>query len=323
MRDFVVDDAFSKFEITDEEAALIKKPEWIVLNVIVRGHMIMIPAEANGGKTTVCLKLADMCAAKGFNVIYMNADTSSADALPMRERAKRNGWRLLLPDLKTGIGLREFKQTLMKLAASGEDLSEYVFFLDTVKKLTPVISKQASAEFFKLLRALTGRGATVIGLAHINKYKDEGGMPIFEGTGDFRNDCDELIYFIPKKQTDGSILVSTYPDKDRAPGIQRITFRIAPPPDREVTIEQSYIDVKSEREQEQQKKDDYDAIEAIVTALKAKKCKQTEIIKFCKDEFNISTRRCPKILRRYSGDIWLSEQGFQNNSIHYWLNPEK
>ena len=41
------------------------------------------------------------------------------------------------------------------------------------------------------------------------------GKPIYEGTGDLRSDVDELIYFIPEKHEDGSMTVSTDPDKTR------------------------------------------------------------------------------------------------------------
>lgn len=80
-----------------------------------------------------------------------------------------------------------------------------------------MIDKSKAAEFFKLTRSLSVKGATIILLGHTNKHKDDEGNTVFEGTGDLRNDVDELIYLdCFKNETDGTLEVTTRPDKVRA-----------------------------------------------------------------------------------------------------------
>src|SRR5690606_31180754 len=97
---------------------------------------------------------------------------------------------------------------------------------DTLKKIADVQNKAHIKEVMKVFRRLTARGMTVILLAHTNKYKDEEGNPIFEGTGDLRADVDELIYLIPHRNDDGSMYVTTKPDKVRG-SFEEITFNIS------------------------------------------------------------------------------------------------
>ena len=60
-------------------------------------------------------------------------------------------------------------------------------------------------------KTLFGRGPKLTAV-----HDDKDGNPIFEGTGDLRNDFDELIYLIPSTNPDGSITISTRKDKTRA-----------------------------------------------------------------------------------------------------------
>jgi len=80
-------------------------------------------------------------------------------------------------------------------------------------------------------------------LAHTNKYDDKDGKPIYEGTGDLRNDFDELVYLIPVKNDDGSLVVSTLLDKIRATGMKTYTFDITK--DRQVTTRDKFEDTLS------------------------------------------------------------------------------
>jgi hypothetical protein len=82
---------------------------------------------------------------------------------------------------------------LRQISLTNSDLSKSVIVLDTLKKFGDMMNKSKSKLFNSLLRTLTTKGITVVCLAHTNKHDDKDGKPIFEGTGDLRNDFDELI----------------------------------------------------------------------------------------------------------------------------------
>jgi hypothetical protein len=67
-----------------------------------------------------------------------------------------------------------------------------------------VMRKEDAKAFYALCRKLTTLGATVILLAHTNKYNDAEGFPVYEGTGDVVSDSDDVFYLIPSfaKETD-------------------------------------------------------------------------------------------------------------------------
>ena len=99
---------------------------------------------------------------------------------------------------------------LERLSKSNTDLSEYNIVIDTLKKITDMISKGASSRIYKMLRALTGKGASVICLGHCNKYRDADGFPIYEGTSDLRSDFDELVLLHALKGNYGEVTTSLY-----------------------------------------------------------------------------------------------------------------
>ena len=189
------EDFMSHFEVTVEEAEQYDDPEFAYENLIIKGHMSVIVAAPNAGKTTifmneVCPKLVQA----GYKVVYINADVGQADSKSMVTHAKDNGYRLLLPDMKAGLSMNHFVDQLMEFNEQGKSFPNHVFIFDTLKKMTDVIVKQRAKELYKLLRSMTAKGATIVTLGHTNKFNDANGEPIYEGTGDLRSDFDELIY---------------------------------------------------------------------------------------------------------------------------------
>jgi hypothetical protein len=181
-----------------------------------------------------------------------------------------------------------------------------------------VINKRAAKSLLGLLRSMTAKGATIILLSHTNKYKDVDGRPIYEGTGDLRSDVDELIYLIPEKQLDGSMTVSTEPDKTRAQ-IERMTFRISA--DRQVTRMEHFEDVAQRKALRKRMDVDQEAIERITEAIEANRIKQCDIIEFCA-EHGVSKRKVVACLKHYAGGetpLWKFERGLERNTKFYHL----
>jgi len=159
----------------------------------------------------------------------------------------------------------------------------------------------------------------VINLAHTNKYKDAEGKPIYEGVGDIRSDHDELIYLIPQKRDDGSMLVSTLPDKVRA-DIKPITFEIGA--DRRVKLLDEYVNVMEDMRQSVQQDKDHDAIERIFEAIEQQHIKQCDIVKYCKGH-SINHKRTLAVLKRYTNQsgYWVEQRGMDRNTLFYYM-PE-
>ena len=306
------------FTVSTVEAERFCDPVWIVPGLIVRGHLHVIAAEPNGGKTTVFFYLAGRMVKASYKVIYVNADISAGDAKLMVRQAEHTGVKLLLPEMKAGKSMDDIVNNLITLNDSGTDLSSYVFIFDTLKKMTDVINKSASKRLLKLLRSMTAKGATIICLAHTNKYNGHDGKPVYEGTGDIRSDVDNLIYLIPDKRPDGSMLVSAIPDKQRA-ALEKITFEISP--QRQVTRLDEYHDIAGKKKRLTERQRDQDIIERISEAIQAKQSKQSDIVTYCK-EVGISRHQTLGCLKRYEkGDdcIWRATAGFEKNAKFYEL----
>lgn len=306
------------FTLTTEEAEQMSDPDFLYPNLIIAGHVVVIAAEPNGGKTTIFIHVAAELSASGCKVYYVNADTSGGDAKAMVQHAHNYGYQLLLPDL-AGRSMDEVVAYLAAMNEARADYSETVFIFDTLKKMTDVINKSRAKELYKLFRGLSGKGMTIILLAHTNKYKDTEGKPIYEGTGDLRSDVDELIYLIPQKHEDGSMTVSTAPDKVRGK-FEPITFHITP--DREVTLQQQFVDVATNKQAQLQREHDQPVIEAISESIATGKFKHLEIREHCKTSHSIGWRTVEAVLLRYRHapiKLWDRERGFQNNSWVYHL----
>ena len=307
-----------EFTVTQEEASKYDKPDWLYKNLVIGGHIIAIPAPANGGKTTIFMYVAGEMSKQGIKVYYVNADIGQSDAKAMIEYANNHNFEILLPDMKEGQSMDNVVNNLKRMNNEGGDFSGMVFIFDTLKKMTDVINKSRAKDLYKMLRGLSAKGMTIILLAHTNKYKDSEGRPIYEGTGDLRTDVDELIYLVPKSNDDGGLTVSTEPDKVRGKFVP-ITFEI----DKNRTVKQAdnFVDVISITKRNQQLENDTPTIESITEAINQGHIKQSDIISFCKDK-NISKRSVQPCLKRYAdgnNQKWSVEKGFEHNTYFYKL----
>lgn len=312
----ILEDLFAGFTVSREVIDKMSDPDWLYPNLLIRGHLIAIPAPPNAGKTTLFVHLAGELAAAGLSVFYMNADISGGDAKALWETADESGFELLLPDLAKK-SIADFQTALFKLLCADRDLSNTVIIIDTLKKMVDVINKKSAKEVLRLFRSLTGRGATIILLSHTNKYAGEDGKPIYEGTGDLRSDVDELIYLDSKKNIDDTILISTRPDKVRG-AFEPITFLIEA--DRTVKPQTNYSDIHSLNKRAEQFARDQDVIDTITRAIDEGCENQQQIVCYCKD-FGFGSPSVRQCLARYSSPTcsdqkWTAARG-QKNALRY------
>jgi KaiC/GvpD/RAD55 family RecA-like ATPase len=191
--------------------------KFIVPNLIVQSHMAAIVAPANSGKTALLIHFSKQIAQAGFKLYYINCDASPPDLKRHFEHATKNNYELIAPDAIPGKSPNDVIIMIRDYLETFNDLSNVVLIFDTLKKFVDVIEKRPAKEFYRLLRASTVRGCTVILLGHTNKHVGRDGRTIYEGTGDLRNDVDEMIYLDAEKDESKSALrVTTRPDKVRA-----------------------------------------------------------------------------------------------------------
>ncbi len=308
------------FTMSLDEANAIKSPEWVYPNLIIRGHLLAIPAPPNGGKTTILAWVSGEIASN-YRVYYVNADISATDAKQAVIAAEAKNYTLLVPDMKAGLSMDNVIQKLVQMNDEGGDYSDIVFIFDTLKKMTDVINKSRAKELYKTLRGLTAKGMTIVLLAHTNKYSDADGKPVYEGTGDLRADVDELIYLIPQKRDDGSMVVSTDPlsSTSKVRGVFRpITFHITP--DRDVSLAPEFVDVASQNRIEMQREKDLPVIAAIESALDAGITSQTAILDHCKANHVFGWRVVQSVLKRWATGpdrLWDARKGFEKNRMDY------
>lgn len=304
-------------QTTDDMMEKIQDAEFCFAELVVRSHLQAYVAPANTGKTAFAIHASAEMAKSGYEVIYINADASASDLKFYHNHARTNAYTLISPDL-SNQSTDDIVKLLQEMARSDDDLNNLVIVIDTIKKFVDVIQKSQAKAFFKILRSLTAKGITVICLGHTNKHQDHSGKAIYEGTGDLRNDVDELYYMEANKQPDGSLKVSIYMDKCRAE-VKNMTFTIRGK-DRTVTIEDEFYDVKAKKSYEDQLKKDQQLINFINKSLAIKGRSTTELEALSKTMgSNFTRRQLEKVLKTYSmteKPFWIAEPAPKNGLIY-------
>lgn len=303
-------------EMTIEQVAKLADQKFIEPDLFVHGHVIVLPAPPNAGKTTIVFfHLAPRWTAQ-YTVMYIDADSNPSDVKRMHGHAMKHGIRYITPDYIEGGSAEKTLRDLEALAKSDIDLGGYILVIDTLKKFANVIHKAGMSTLMKLFRKLSSKGMTVILLAHTNKYRDAEGNLVFEGVQDLKSDSDEMIYLEPHENPDGSLTVSSRRDKARAL-IKPFTWTIHR--DRTVTRESDYVDVLANVKQAAMRERDEPVIEAVMDVLSVGGIKsQTEVLAHCAT-CRFTEKRVRKVLKTYTDDLWHAEKPFQRGAPwRYW-----
>lgn len=222
-----------QFGVREEFVKNLGQEKFLYPDLIIANHILVLIAMPGGGKTTflyreVCPRMAQ----QGYKVLYIDADSPVADYCWMFCDAKEHGFALINPDINQGTSVDNLLGGLREMADSHADMSDTVLIFDTLKKFSDLMSKTSTKEFFRLCRSLTYCGATIVLLAHANKYRSPEGHLIPEGVNDVRADADELIFLERKTRDDGGIDVTTVVDTEKGAKLRGIfkpfSFRITP-----------------------------------------------------------------------------------------------
>lgn len=311
--------------VTDEQVQTMKATRMIWRDMIASSHLSVWSAPGNGGKTSIA-KFAAGELAGLFTVLFFQEDASAGDLPALYEHAKQHGYRMLNSTL-AGSSPEDQISALRDLARDGAELGGFVMFFDTLKKYVDLMSKGGSRGFFKLMRGLTQRGATVVLLGHTNKHKGVDGKLIFEGVGDVRNDVDEMIYIdATDKDPAGVVTLTMRPDKVRC-AIREATFTLDTKT-MQVRALDRVVDVASMLAAKRQREDDASLVDCFTRALAPGGMKHTDLIDVVVKSSSATRKRVQAVFDRYCSDepsdaqaLWLETRMRLNNTRHIALKP--
>jgi archaellum biogenesis ATPase FlaH len=297
-----------KMETTDERIKNFEDVEFIYGTLIVKGHSIFIAAPPNGGKTTLLMKeiIPHLVKVQKLSVNYIDMDASQSQTKENHLWAKKIGFHYLSPLLSNSDG-KEVLSFINDILENEEDISDEIFIFDTAKQFYSVMEKGSAKQYGQICRRLTLRGATIINLCHTNKYPDEEGFFTFEGVGDIKNDCDELLNLHPKFDANKNLLKATIIVQKKRAFLEPMAFEFDA--SREVTIlEQTQL-----LEEIRNFNRDNSIIEAINFVLFSNQLNESEIIDKLKVKF--SRRKLKRVLEEYP-EIWTVTRGLHNSKIY-------
>jgi KaiC/GvpD/RAD55 family RecA-like ATPase len=79
-------------EVTEEIVEKIADAKFAWRELIPQGHMFVLCAKANGGKTTFMVHVSAELAQNGYRVMYINADASASDIKHYQHHARDHGY---------------------------------------------------------------------------------------------------------------------------------------------------------------------------------------------------------------------------------------
>jgi len=204
---------FEDFSLTGKSDTLKSQltDEIDVLNQLATlGKLHYFFGAPNTGKTLLIISLLLQSIhakrIKASNVFYFNLDDALNDLVTKVEIFEELGVHVIA-DGQEGFNASNFIQLLNKII-DDDQAHGVIIVLDTLKKFVDVMNKSHVREWNKILRRFTGKGGTIIALAHVNKHANKSGKSIYAGVADLVDDCD-ISFVINKVSTDDKTQIAT------------------------------------------------------------------------------------------------------------------
>lgn len=315
--------ALQRFAITDAQVQEMTDTRMVYGDMIALQHIAAWCSPANGGKTTIAKDAAGELA-PDFTVLFFQEDAGAGDLPALHRHAKAHGYHLLNSTLANASPDDQIK-VLRGFVKAGSSLDGYVFFFDTLKKYTDLMSKGGTRAFFQLMRALTQLGATVVLLGHTNKNKGIDGKLVFEGVGDVRNDVDELLYIeATPKDPAGLVTLTVKPDKVRC-AVRETTFQLDTK-SMDLHRLNHVVDVEAINQAQRQQQEDHEIIALVQDALTGGGMNHTALLDRVVRDSKRSRTVVQRVVDRYlSNDpkdpraLWIETRLRANNTRHVGL----
>ncbi|MCP4476407.1 MAG: AAA family ATPase, partial [Gammaproteobacteria bacterium] len=180
---------FEQFAITKQDRERLKHMDYLIDELIPRGHALVLYGAAGSGKTTVCHSLAMRIAMERPDMIVSSLylDGAGVMASDMDEHRDNEGLNNYIIAYNGTVS--EINKMLLNMGRL-PDLSNHVIIYDTFKYLTENVNCKASNKraIHNYLKPLTKLGATIIMLHHTNKDGEN-----YSGTAELEQDTDGMI----------------------------------------------------------------------------------------------------------------------------------
>lgn len=211
---------------------ILQNADPIIPRMLVRGTTSVWFALPNGGKTLFTMhSIIDAIEAgrlDGIYTFYINEDDNLEGFTQKTELAEQYGFNMISSVQSTDDGIRNANDILAVLAeiADMPECAKVFVVIDTLKKFTSVMSKDAIPEFFKLMRKLNAGGGTVLILAHANKRNDPTLPLIPAGVQDIMDDIDVMFAIENFSDRSDAIQKCEFQNKkDRGPVDQSVPWQ--------------------------------------------------------------------------------------------------
>ncbi|MDZ4214027.1 MAG: toprim domain-containing protein [Rhodocyclaceae bacterium] len=330
------------FALNGSAAEMRKKmlaDKFVVGRLAILGQITFWYASPNVGKTLLILWLLIDAIKRGEidarDIYFINADDNHKGLTFKIELGEKHGFIVIAP------GYMEFKPELLAsyLDAMIENGSARgkVVILDTVKKFADIMDKKKGTKFGETVRRFSMHGGTVIGLAHVNKHRDDDGHVVYSGTTDLVDDCDcaYTLDTVSKDKSTGLRTVKFTNLKNRGDVALEAIYEYDFSEDlsyqgkldsvRSISDEEK-ASVMKKRELDAMLKRNEEAVAAIRETIRAGTNKKTELIKAAMEAGCLTKRVVMRALKDHTGKSFTNYQ-FWNVSIEednahiYKLNP--
>ena len=325
-----------KCSLTGTSEALRQKmlEDTFVLNdIAILGQWTTLYASPNTGKTLLTLWLLresiDSGQIDSEKVFYINADDHYRGLVEKTELAEEYCMHMIAPHHKE-FDVKQVPEMMEDMARDGS-ANGVVFILDTLKKFTDLMNKQAASDFGIAARAFVSAGGTLIALAHTNKHKDADGKGIYSGTSDIVDDSD-CCFILDKISETGSIHTVEFRNikmRGDVASLAGFTYQKHP--------NQSYMDLlnsvqrieKEDLESSRTKArvneklvEDQPIIKAVCEAIAGGINTKDKLVKAVQAQTGESSRRVKEVLEDRTGDMhmfghrWTISKGTHNKHVY-------
>jgi len=314
--------------------------KYVLDRIAILGQWTTLYAAPNGGKTLLTLWMLIQQVKSGeidgSKIYYVNADDHYKGSVEKLELLEPHKINVLIPN-QNNFDTDKLTRLIGQLTKDNEAMGQ-VIILDTLKKFTDLMDKQAATAFGKLARTFVGAGGTIIALAHTNKNKDEEGKGVAGGTSDIMDDCD-CAFLIEGRGPDGHNQYRAIFDNRKARGdvAQKVAFQYSKLDG--CTYEQLLNSIvrlgkkeaKAADKENQLRKDirvDKTTVDAILEALGDGELSTQAILSHVTEETPIGRRPAKNALIKWTGEDydqghrWTFRRGEKNEKLYTRLsNP--
>lgn len=314
----------------------VKEQVHILGRLALQGQWTVFFGPPNSGKTLITLRMLINALKhgrlRGADVFYINADDSLSGLVVKLKLAEEFGFHMLAEGHR-GFTADLLAQILKQMIAD-DQCHGVILLMDTLKKFCDVMSKQASTEFGKLMRAFELRGGTVVVLGHTNKRPRADGKLDYAGTADILQDAD-CAFVISETAVDPDAQTRTVTFeciKSRGDVAREASFRysIAQGVDYLTLLDsvECLEDAEAARVKEAaQAQQDAPLIEVVRSSIEAGENLRMALLAKIREATSCPRSRAEQVLDRYTGDdpekhLWNYRVGARGAKEYYLLDPE-